>query len=270
MTYLFSAKNYKGLDTLVASLGAIRLWKWDGESFWDKSRKNRIKIPVGSVIIPWGAGLPEMEGIRVLNGREKELSKTDEVTYLTSGGLASIKAYPEESDTPASWSGSKGKYLGRRFGDKFSDILVSRDPHYYTEKMIFEKEFVINSFNGKSIRAGQKIPLSTKVVATTTKDYLANPTDLAHPWIKTEEFGWRVDYNVGSTPDMRAIAHKAVKVLGLTFAEVTIGKIAANGALVVVSINRAPDLSSPNSVKGYTKSIQKWIDTPVGGTVANI
>src|SRR5882724_7497063 len=117
MMYLYSRKNPIGLDNLVEALDAKRLYRFDGEDFWDKNRKGRLTLPVGSVIIPWGETLPELEGMRVLNGVERDLNKCEQWDLLNANGVKVIRAYPESQNPLHVWKGSQ-KYIPRHFGKK--------------------------------------------------------------------------------------------------------------------------------------------------------
>lgn len=260
MIYLYSSKRHYGLDELTTTLGAVRLYRFDGEDFWDKSRKKRLNIPTGSVIVPWGDNLPEMDGVRVLNGRELTFDKCTQYDAIVNVGLKAIKALPDGMNSSLSWSGMKS-YIPRKFGERLltGEVRVS-NPDYYTEKVGLVKEFTIHSFNGKSIRAGEKKPMVGQPIAPNVSVWEANPTSYAHPWIRTYATGWSIDHTVPSTPELRAISHKVVKTLELDFAAIDIGQM-ANGTYIVVSVNQAPDLRGLNAVKAYTKSILKFIET---------
>ncbi len=250
MIYLYSRKNHPGLDLLTSALNANRLYRFDGDSFWTKDRKQRLNLPNGSVIIPWGESLPELEDMKVLNGREKEFSRTSQYEILTSGGVKSIRTYPVEANPPQFWL-SNPQYIARKFGEKLqSDHSRIINPDYYTDKYDFANEYVIHSFGSRSIRAGE----------------LKSQGMNAHPWIRNSANGWSTDTTFTSTPELRAIAHKAVKTLGLTFGMVKIGQT-TTGGLMVINVCNAPDLRGLNAIKAYTKSITKWIGTaqPIGG-----
>lgn len=235
MIYLYSTKTYPGLEKLTSSLGAFRLYRFDGESFWSKNRKNRIHIPSGSVVIPWGENLPEMEGIKVLNGSEKHYNEVETTQLLKTFGVSVIQNCHTKNLSV--------NYIPRAFGKSLSIEEVSC-PDYFSSKLDFSDEYVIHSFDGKSIRAGIKAPVYNMG---------------GHPWIKTRAMGWKTDFTWKSTPLLRGLAHKAVKSLGLTFASVTIGAVTTSGSFVIININRAPDLYDTNTIIAYTKTILRWI-----------
>jgi hypothetical protein len=256
MIYLYSRKNHLGLDLLTSALGATRLSRFDGESFWTKDRKQRLELQAGSVVIPWGENLPELEDLRVLNGTEKDHNKITRHETLASNGVKTVRAYDPEMN-PANYWRENANFIARKFGEKYSLNSISF-PDYYSEKVNFTNEYVIHSFGARSIRAGELKPRLTATDNLVT--WLSTPSQYAHPWIRNEAHGWTTDTTFKSTPELRALAHKAVKVLGLTFGMVKIGKL-TTGNLMVISVNKAPDLRGLNAVKNYVKAINKWVET---------
>lgn len=260
MIYLFSPKNYIGLDALTTAIGATRLFRFDGDDFWDKAKKSRLTIPTGSTIISWGTLLPEFEGLRVLNAVERIPSKVEMISTITTNGISAVESYPESANSPASWLSAGTAYMPRKFGEKISlDDTPVVNPDYYVRRHSFVKEFTIHSFSGRSIRAGQRVPMDGRTVAASFEIWKANPTVFAHPTIRSFEGGWTTDYTVPSTPDLRAIAHKAISVLGWTFGVVEIGQL-SNNNLYVINVGCAPELKGTNAIKAYAKAINKWLE----------
>lgn len=259
MLYLYSQKSYPGLDALIMALGASRLARFDGESFWNKGRKGTVTIPVGSSIVAWGSTLPELEGVRVLNGLDHPFNELEQNSILANNGIRTVKAYPPDNNSPAQWE-AMTEYVGAKFGVRPSLEGSVKDPDYYMQLTSYDKEYVIHSFDGKSIRAGLKV--ANRSAAPNLVAWRMNPTAFAHPVFKTEAGGWTVDHTVSSTPSLRAIVHKTLKVLELTFAEVHVGQDTA-GNLTIVEVNLAPNLGSANSIKAYVKAVNKWVTTPV-------
>lgn len=265
MIYLFSRKNYPGLQTLTSALGATRLHRFDGEHFWDQSKKKRILIPSGSVVVPWGAFLPELDGVRVLNGTEDDLNRTEIYSKLANFGVPTVKAYKEDMNSPTTWAGMTG-YVPRKYGVPMftnGSSVENIEADYYTQIIPFTTEFVVHTFSGKSIRAGEKVPMSGRALATSGQQFQLNQQTYAHPTIKTSYTGWTVDYTVPSTPEMRSVAHKAIKALGLTFGSVDIGQT-ASGGMIVISVSVGPEISGPLAIKAYVKAINKWAEPEAG------
>lgn len=262
MIYIYSSKKHVGLESLASALGAERLWRFDGESFWDKSRKYRIEVPERSVVIPWGEELPTIEGLRVLNGRDTQFNRYRQWQILANS-VKIARAYQPEPGDGINWSDSY--YLGRKFGQSLTKqpTVPVAQADYFVERKKFTMETVIHSFMGRSIRAGIKVPMPGRSLTRSEEIYDLLPMQYVHPWIRSHAMGWEVDYKEGSLPETRVIAHTAIKVLGLIFGEVRLGKTdEANGQWMVISVSLAPNLRGLNAVKVYTKAITNLLEEP--------
>lgn len=238
MLYVYCPRASNGAKELVEALGGSRLRNFDGMDFWRKRQK--INIKEGDTIVCWGNPLPEFEGVKLLNAGGKYVSKAEEVKLLTEAKVPTVqivKALPAGANA-GEWLGRKNNHVGGL------DLLkpVGR-PDFYSKKLDIAKEYRIHSFDGRSIRAGVKVPR------------IANP----HPWIRSYDAGWKIDYDkFESNEAMRKIAHKAVKALGLTFAAVDIGE-RPDGSLIVFEVNRAPGIEG-NSVAKYANAIKRYLE----------
>lgn len=156
------------------------------------------------------------------------------------------------------------EWLGRRNNHQGgSDLLrPPASPDYWVRKETLVREFRVHSFDGRSIRAGVKTirdgmrtPMGD-VIPTHNPDH-APHTDLAHPWIRSHEAGWRISYDGESIADRhRLMAHLACQALGLTFGAVDIGQ-RADGSLMVLEVNRAPGLEG-GTIDAYAEAITSW------------
>lgn len=138
----------------------------------------------------------------------------------------------------ADWVGRVNDHTGG------TDLLTPPpNPDYYVKKLDLLEEYRVHSFCGKSIRAGVK-----KVRAG-----FNNPS----PWIRSYDGGWSISYDdFKSTKEMRDLADKAVKALGLDFGAVDLGKT-RDGHLIVLELNRCPGLEG-GTVTAYQTAITSW------------
>jgi hypothetical protein len=254
MLYIYCPRKSEGAQELAKALDARRLRKFDGIDFWDKKR--RVQLKDGDQVICWGSALPELEGIKVLNGLDKPVSKINELSTLSKAGVPTIEFYavvPQHL--------RNNKMLLPRVDQHQSgrDLVVRpRFPDFYTLKETFVTEYRIHSFAGKSIRAGIKVVRDGFTLAQTVEEWTPNG-NLAHPWIRSYDTGWRVRYDeFKSNAKLRKLAHMAVKALHLTFAAVDIAE-KSDGTLRVLECNRAPGVEG-NSVQSYVRAIRKWMD----------
>lgn len=251
--YVYCPRKSNGALELVKALGAVRLRKFDGINFWDKKKK--VFPKADDSIICWGATVPDLVGIRVLNSAPEPANKLKELNTLYAAGIPTIVIYGGVEN------GNYGlghQVLGRRVNHVGGrDLLNTPDlPDFYVIKEDFVTEYRIHSFSGRSIRSGIKVPREGFVPATEA-NWKPN-ANLVHPWIRSFDAGWRVKYDAFvSTQKMRGLATKAVAAMGLTFGAVDIGEDAA-GNLKVLEVNRGPGIEG-NSVTAYVRAITKWL-----------
>lgn len=163
---------------------------------------------------------------------------------------------PLAAITPEVWLSRANDHVG---GD---DLLNQpATPDYFAKKETIVREFRVHSFKGRSIRAGVKMLRE----GWTTADYIANVGEnrgdgqVAHPWIRAHEAGWRIAYDgVTSRQQHRDLAHRAVTALGLDFGAVDIGE-KADGSLLVLEVNRAPGIEH-GTVDAYATALRAWME----------
>lgn len=115
---------------------------------------------------------------------------------------------------------------------------------YYSKKENLVEEYRLHMFNGRSIRAGRKVP----------RDGMQ-----PHPWIRSYDGGWRINYDgFQSTQAQRGLAARACDALGLTFGAVDMG-VKADGTLLVLEVNRAPGLEG-GTVTSYATAINRLVN----------
>lgn len=264
--YIYCPRRSQGALELVHELGATRLRRFDGLDFWDRNR--RKEVPEGSVVICWGAHIPDLDGIRVLNSSPEMMTKERELRLISThvhcvqvfnnGDAEEYKrAYPNRLLARSNW------HIG---GDDLLNPPARGD--YYTFRLDLKKEYRIHSFADKSIKAGEKVVRDGFTLVTDPAQWKAN-SQLAHPWVRSFDAGWRIRYdNFRASSKLRQTAHAAVRALGLTFGAVDIGED-SDGTLYVLEVNRAPGIEG-NTIQAYVDAIREWIEPKVEPTKAPI
>lgn len=135
------------------------------------------------------------------------------------------------------WLGRRNNHMGG------SDLLAPGRADYFSRKEDIRDEYRLHIFGGKSIRAGHKV--------------VREGFDAAHPWIRSFDAGWRIQYGgFSSTKHMREVSAGAVKALGLDFGAVDLGRC-ADGRLIVLEVNRRPGIEG-GTTNAYASKIAEW------------
>lgn len=246
-----------GARGLVQELGAIRLRNFDGMDFWSKGKK--LAVPEGSAIINWGGRLPNLDGIRVLNGGHSIETKLQELQKLAA---AAVKVPTFYTKLPKALYGAGPEVvIPRRLNHMGGrDILdPPQAPAFWTARMKFVSEYRLHSFNGKSIKAGIKTPRNGFTLAASEEEWKSNPAIFAHPWWRSFDTGWLIAYReFKSSEAMRKTAAAAIKALGLTFGGVDLA-LDADDQVFVLEVNKAPGIEG-TTINAYVKAIQKWVN----------
>lgn len=252
MLYFYCPKPTDGVFELIKSLGAIRLRHFDGMDFWNKNK--RFNLTPNDVIVCWGGTIPELDGPRVLNAYNGDLTKPDVSKILSRLDISTVLHYPlnKRYETVNYLVPRELKAIAA------SDLLKrTKNPDYYVKLETLRNEYRIHSFAGKSIRAGSKGPMAG-YRPVDTAEWLPE-SNMVHPWVRNSVGGWRINYEgFQSTARLRKLAHLVIKTLGLTFGAVDIGEH-EEGHLMIIDVALAPDLDS-GSVPAYIRAINKWVD----------
>ncbi len=257
MMYVYCPRKSTGALELVKALGARRLRDFDGKTFWDKKRKFRLSE--GDVVVCWGAQIPEIEGVRILNCLENPINKLKEIQLLSDHGVPTVGVSLSDRSNPKYGVKMVPRSIYHTGG---TDLLGlgGRRTDYWVTKENFESEYRVHSFNQRSIRAGIKV---VRDGFTQVQEGQWKPNaNLAHPWVRSFDGGWRIKYDgfsSGAVNGLRNVAHQAVKALGLTFGAVDIGRRASDGTLVVLEVNTAPGVEG-GTLEAYKKAITKWVE----------
>lgn len=263
MIYVYCRRPSDSAKELVNSLGATRLRNFDGSHFWKRNRK--VELKKGDIVVCWGDSFPaDIDGVRILNGADIP-NKFEAAITMINAGIQTIQVMRPERFNSVLRSGNFDQWFGRKFNHiGGNDILHGhvKNPDYYVQRLRLTNEFRVHSFLNKSIRAGTK-GLREGFCLDHSR---ANGQELASPWVRSYDGGWRVIYDgfqSKKVPGLRELAHKAVKSLGLDFGAVDIGQD-ASGYLYVLEVNRGPGLEG-GSIDAYVNAIKKWIENDTTG-----
>ena len=239
--YVYCPRRSHGALELVTALDAHRLRRFDGVDFWSKQRRHVLKD--GDAVICWGASIPDIEGVHVLNALDQPLTVFTAWLQLKNVGISTFNVL-------------KQRRLASSLVPRVQELFSAVDTGYCIQREEFVSEYRIHSFNNRSIRAGIKVPRQGFTVCDEAE--WRPDACLAHPWIRSFVGGWDVNYDgVTSTPDLRRLAHKAVNALGLTFGAVDIG-LRITGRMSVLEVDRAPRLDG-KTVMSYVRAITRWV-----------
>ena len=184
-------------------------------------------------------------------GRALTLAEVEELARNANNWIGAQKlrkqAWERQPVVPAeTWLPRRNNHVGGR------DLLAADgafEPQYYSKKENIVEEYRVHMFRGRSIRAGKKVQRPMRPDGHTP----------SHAWIRSFDAGWIIAYeNFQSTKEMRSIASKALKALGLDFGAIDIAKT-ADGKLLVLEVNRAPGVEG-GTVEAYAKHIINWVN----------
>jgi hypothetical protein len=275
MIYVYRSKVSDSAKLLADGLEGDRVKIFSDGRFQCREGGTIIRPRRHDVIVCWGEELPAIEGPRILNGAPI-LNKLEAALKLKADGVETVEvaairpAVNQVADlfepgvaervnrTQAQALSERIRqylatpipaaetWLPRTFNHLGGHDLLNAParPDYFSKKENIIEEFRIHIFNGKSIRAGVK----------KHRDGVEG-----HSWIRSYDSGWNICYNdFHSKKAMRALAVKAVEVLGLQFGAVDLGKT-ADGRLLVLEVNRAPGLEG-GTVTSYVNAVQQWVE----------
>lgn len=268
MIYVYCQRGSTSARALSDELGGRRLRSFDGRRFWRKNKP--VNIGEGDVIICWGEAVPQAVApkARILNAK-KLPNKYKVALELNEAGVPTIETYR----APAPAEGRSWKHEDKHWRDEMehggwiprmfnhvggNDLLKPPTvPDFWSKKVNLKDEFRLHIINGKCVRAGKKI----------LRDGFSldgsNGTQKASDWIRSYDAGWKVSYDEFKTSGpLREVCQQAVKVLGLDFGAVDVGKT-DKGKYIILEVNRAPGMEG-NTIKTYAAKLKEWIDEPAG------
>lgn len=196
------------------------------------------RVEPNDLWINWGPPSDFTPNCKQLNATKTYTNKADQLIKLAEAGVLVPEVYTGPGE------GRIGRSANHQGG---TDLLRGGGRDYYTQKLNITREFRVHVFNGLSIRAGMKVPR----------------TENPHPWIRSYDGGWKLDYghnsNAHVTNAIRTIAKQAVAALKLDFGAVDVGLV--GNRPVVLEVNLAPGLDEGPSVDAYVRHILQCVPT---------
>jgi hypothetical protein len=239
MIYIYCTRPSEGARELVREINA--------QNYWAKRTKTLAGVRFhreGDLIVSWGDFCTGAKPWATYLNNQPRPTKFEELRILRAAGVMC----PEVSLSPENnWLPRRNNHQGG------SDLLRPPvNPDYYVKKYEIRKEFRVHVLRSgetySSIRAGIKVP----------RDGV--DSSALHPWIRSYDAGWRLDYGqacqLAIRQSVRDEAKLAIKALGLDFGAVDVGVLADNRPLVL-EVNRAPG-NEGNTTRTYaTKFIER-------------
>lgn len=239
MIYVYCSRASDGARGLTTEINKLGYWA-------SRYRRGIIPLALGDLLINWGEAYPSTipPGVKVLN-KTIESNKLRELQKLKERNVACPEFTTDSNAVGMAWIKRRANHQGG------SDLLnPPLRPDYWVKKYDFVNEFrvhIVRMWEGPtSVRAGIKVPRTTGFTST------------PHPWIKSYDAGWMLDYGsrcqTALKQKTRDAAKAALDALGLDFAAIDIG-VLADGTPIVLEANRAPG-NEGNTTKIYA---QKFI-----------
>ena len=230
MLYVYRRKPSGGAKELAQALTDLGVRARKVRAF------NRLRLRRATGVVNWGDDAPpdlphQLNSAPVVN-------KLHELGVLTNAGVPTV-----------TWSRTRvDGYLPRRSDHVGgADLLAPGRADYWVQREEISREYRLHIFKtgGEhvSIRAGRKQPYRED----------------AHPWIRSHDAGWRLNYDGrGVTDKHRAVAKAATAALGLDFGAVDVAE-RPDGTVFVLEVNRAPGLEG-NTIQTYAHYIKQWYE----------
>lgn len=289
MLYVFRRASSTGARELATAL--------NGKRFRGRVRPITEVVRRGDTVVCWGESLPDIAGVKILNGgaiqnKYKDAIKLKEVGIPTIEVAAHKPTATPSFDEPAikvAWEEAVES------AEDFIEIPYSRTSPVFQQGV---RDFlatvtqlssrmatpladssvwlprVYNHVGGTDLLTAPATPeywvkketitdevrihsFNGKSIRAGSKKPRAGVTP--HAWVRSYDGGWSISYDgFESTEAQRKLAHKAVKALGLNFGGVDLGK-KADGTWIVLEVNRAPGLEN-NTVSTYATVIRQWAE----------
>ena len=217
--------------SLARALGGRKMRRMTTLQRWlmrERGRKMSLLL-----MSPFTAGMtaPLLEHVNLLNGRMC-WDKLLQHHVMRGAGIPTLDVLPYAPD---------GEWVGRtRRHSRGDDFLQTIEPDYFTRKVEVVKEFRFHIIGGRSVKGGGKVPVEGEEV---------------HPWVRSRQFGWKVDYGPlgreGITAGMREMAKEASAVLQMDAGAVDVWQL-AGGSNIVGEVNVRPGMDEPTVVAWAT------------------
>jgi hypothetical protein len=286
--YVYRKASSTGARELSVALG--------GKRFRGRIRPITEVVRAGDVVICWGEALPEIPGVKILNGGPIQ-NKFKDAIKLKAAGIPTIEAAQskpapapayDETAIRGAWEDaveSAEDFVEIPF-NRSNPVFIQGIRDFHATITRLQQQLatplpdssiwlprVYNHVGGADLLqppATAEYWVKKEAIQAEVRIHSFNGKSIKagskqpregvqqHPWVRSYDGGWRIVYdNFESTEAQRKLAHKAVKTLGLNFGAVDLGQ-KADGTWIVLEVNRAPGLAD-GSVATYAAAIQAWM-----------
>jgi hypothetical protein len=220
--YLYAPKLTPGTKELMVALGATRLTGFDGMRFWHRGALRSFTPK--DVIICWGATLPRLDSMTILNAHDNDLlnTPTSIVDFLSQGSIYDVYLIK-----PLELVSKPIDIYKTPFESLTSDYKYILSPDYpgrYVTRLKMSAEFEFHICNSEILQVRRKE--TDKRIAKTHEDWLRNPDAFAHPWFRNPSTGWIPrKYTLATERDLhlKAQVMRLYEATGLTFCTLYMG-----------------------------------------------
>lgn len=291
--YVFRSEPSTGARELAEALEAVR--------YRGLRMPIERKVRRGDVVVCWGEAMPQVAGVKVLNGAPLQ-NKYRDAEVLTAAGVPTInvsrvRPTPTPITDPAQALWQRVRDLAEEFGDTpfaRTDVYRQGADQLHAQIQGFTRALAIprpvaqvsgewvgrmnNHVGGNDLLTPPTTPDFFVKKETVTQEFrihsfkgksiragVKGPREgvTQHAWVRSWDGGWKISYDgVTARQAQRDLAHRAVAALGLDFGAVDIGQ-KADGSLFVLEVNRAPGVEN-GTVESYARAIEGWLENPEG------
>lgn len=235
MNYIYAPNRTETVKALLSEFGAIRLPRFDGMNF--RKLGKIVTFTPGDTIINWGAHVPPIEGVNVLNsniiyGSQLSVNTNRVSHYMRNIGIivisveqfADLGNYYKCLQTVSEGGAIKNGEL----------VAYKEFEGYGTRCYRFTKQYKLHVFNNEAILVGTK------------------------ETVKNADKRYRYNYENKDIPGKVILAAvEYAKLLKLDFAVINVGTV--DNSVIIRKVITGPELDSEHTLL-YSKYIRNWMD----------
>lgn len=212
-----------------------------------KRLRRPIRLKDDSVVLAWGSDVEWASAQQrgTILQQNLQLNKLNELIALELDGIR-VPPFRFEAPPP-----QEEGWLPRRVNHSHGRDFLEPPalPAFWTKKLELTEEYRVHVFrfsedDTRILRWGKKVPRHEQ----------------AHPWVRSDEAGWRLSYGLPSESlpkGIRPAAKAAVNALRYDWGAVDIG-LTSDGKPVVLEVNSAPGLDEGGqTILRYAEAIKE-------------